>query len=475
MSQRAEQTSFFSAFLNYAKVNTSVTSKSMGSLDSKIGADGMKSGNSCNSPRSCEIKCRSFKKETELSSEKSTVIKKFLSSPEKKLQRENDWLIDFNLHVEKAGTKKQTCPKTVKELSEKESENQIGGTMSHSPAKHKVTAPRKSPKHDCSSLSAKDLQSSPSQNLRQRIKKDSKSQNDSSKSKSVCGIQFNKDENSGVRRNLRPGKRKRQEEHVASDTDSEISFKPMPKRRRVNLTDTYKMAPLSPLQTRGRKLAKAVKGLQKTITEKREFKKLEKQTRLARTSKVSGSPKKQSQLRMQKLRMCQKRKYEAIRSSPRTKNSATPSHGKEMEESVNKQLRHHFKQSSDSQSKRINPVIKKRRQKMKYKTRMLVNEKNESKLQSGKTSSKTLNSVSPQKLSPKTKQDQNSQSFQQLCEINSSPKRPGSKISAGKQAPHSLSPSRNENKSDSLFRLEDAPFNQKSLSFSSLAGMFFIP
>ena len=518
MSQKGEQTSFLSAFLSYAKVNTPVNVRSMGLLDSKISTDGMKTGNS--SPKSGDIKSKLFKKESDLPPEKLTALNTFINSPEKKQQRGKDWLVDFSLET---GIKKSPSSKSVKGLKEKQSEehSNINATMSKSPAKIIVQAvdaadnkspvkankspvkaskspvkakksPVKantelvvrSPKVRCNRLSLKDMKSSPSQNLRRRIQKvnlrqriqkddDPKSESSDTKSRLVRKIKFQKDKNSEMRRKLRNRKRKLVDEPIESDTDSEISFKPKAKRRKVNLADTYKMAPLScnsPLQTRGRKLANAVRGLHKTITEKRELKKLQKEIKQNRTTDCPVSISKQT-----RLRELRKRKHDTINSSTRTKHSANENSDEETKETVIKKSRLNLKENLGALKKRKKSVIKK--QKLKSEIKIHLNESNkdkESDIQSQILSSKVSGSVSPLKksLNSKSVMDPIASSFSQLSPKISPAKKFDMFSSPVNSCAERSSPVKMMGKNVAQISQEDSPNKQTLLSFSSSAGRF---
>ena len=515
MSQRGDQASFLSAFLNYAKVSTPVNVRSMGLLDSQKSTDGVKTGSS--SPKSGEIKSRLFNKESDIPTEKLTALNTFINSPEKKLQRGKDWLVDFTLE---AGNKKSPCSKGVKSLKEKTSEklstcsaniamnrspkikpletlsvavnkspgrankspgraNKSPIKANKSPVKHNKSPVKvstslivKSPKVRCKRLSLKDLESSPSQNLRHRIQKEDKPRS-GTKSRLVREIEFQEDENSEMRQKLRKRKRKSEvEEPVESDSESEITFKPKAKRRKLNLSDTYKMAPLScnsPLQTRGRKLARAVRGLNKTITEKRDLKKREKETKQYRTRDRPVCVSKQT-----RLRELRKRKHDAVQSSTRTKYNDNELSDVEDKETIVKKSKFDLRDKLDSLKKRKKYLMNNQRMKPEIKTRLDENNK-ESEFQDQELCSKASKSASPVKRSPNSKSvvDQHASSCSQRSPKISPAKKFDMYSSPVKyRVDRSASPVKIVDTNVAQTRLENSPNKQSSLSFSTLAGLY---
>ena len=441
MSQKGGQASFLSAFLNYAKVSTPVNVRSIGLVDSQTSTGGVKTG-SC-SPKSGEIKSRYFKKESDLPTEKLTALNTFINSPEKKQHRDKGWLVDFTLESGKKSPRskgvksvKEKTPdkrnsanivmnkspkiKPLETLSVAVNKSPLKGNKSplkanKSPVKVDTSLIVKSPKVQCSRLSLKDLESSPSQNLRHRPQREEKTRSDT-KPKLVREIEFQKDENSEMKQKLRKRKRKseeEEEEQELSDSDSEVTFKPKAKRRKINLADTYKMAPLSsnsPLQTRGRKLASAVRGLNKTITEKRDLKKREKETKLNRSvdSAVSVS-------RQTRLRELRKRKHDGVQSSGRTRYSETELFDGEVKEVSNKKSKVDLRDKLDSLKKRKKSLTVNQKLKSDMKTHLDGN-KEEPDSQSEMAHSKTSKLDLPVKMSPNSKSlaDQAVSSFIQL-------------------------------------------------------------
>ena len=512
MSQKGDQASFLSAFLNYAKVNTPVNVRSMGLLDPQISTDGVKTGSS--SPKSGEIKSRLFKKESDLPTEKLTALNTFINSPEKKMQRGKDWLVDFSLEAE---NKKSPCSKGVKNVKERSSEklshanialnkspkikplealsvavnkcpvrankspfkanksplktNKSPLKTNKSPLKVDMSLIVKSPKVKCKRLSLKDLESSPSQNLRHRIQKDKP--RSERKSRMVREIEFQKDENSEMRQKLRKRKRKSEvEEAVESDSDSEITFKPKAKRRRLNLADTYKMAPLSgnsPLQTRGRQLASAVRGLNKTIREKRDLKKREKETKQYKT--IDRRP--VSVSRQTRLRELRKRKHDAGQSSTRTKYNENELSDGEVKETTVKKSKFDLRDKLDSIKKRKKSLVN--NQKMKPEIKAHLDENNaESDFQGLRLCVKATKLDSPVKMSPKSKSvvDQTASSFIQLSPKISPAKKFDMYSSPVKYGVDRSSPVKIVDTNVAQSRLEESPNKQSLLSFSTLTGWY---
>ena len=504
MSQKGDQASFLSAFLSYAKVSTPVNVRSIGLVDPQASTGGVKTG-SC-SPKSGEIKSRYFKKESDLPTEKLTALNTFINSPEKKQQRDKGWLVDFTLEPGKKSPRskgvrslKEKTPdklksanivmnkspkiKPLETLSVAVNKSPLKGNKSplkanKSPVKVDTSLiVKKSPKVQCSRLSLKDLESSPSQNLRHRPQKEEKTRSDT-KPKLVQKIEFQKDENSDMKQKLRKRKRKleEEEEQELSDSDSEVTFKPKAKRRKINLADTYKMAPLSsnsPLQTRGRKLASAVRGLNKTITEKRDLKKREKETKLNRSvdSAVSVS-------RQTRLRELRKRKHDGVQSSGRTRYSETELSDGEVKEISNKKSKVDLRNKIDSTKKRKKSLTVNQKLKSNMKAHLDEN-KEEPDSQSEMVHSKASKLDSLVKMSPNSKSltDQNVSSFIQLSpkispakkfDMYSSPVKYEVERSSPVKYGVDRSPVKIVDTNGTPTGLNVSP--SKSLSFSSLAG-----
>ena len=505
MSQKGDQASFLSAFLNYAKVNTPVNVRSMGLLDPQISTDGVKTGSS--SPKSGEIKSRLFKKESDLPTEKLTALNTFINSPEKKMQRGKDWLVDFSLEAE---NKKSPCSKGVKNVKERSSEklshanialnkspkikplealsvavnkspvrankspfkaNKSPLKTNKSPLKVDMSLIVKSPKVKCKRLSLKDLESSPSQNLRHRIQKDKP--RSERKSRMVREIEFQKDENSEMRQKLRKRKRKSEvEEPVESDSDSEVTFKPKAKRRKLNLADTYKMAPLScdsPLQTRGRKLASAVRGLNKAIREKRDLKKREKETKQYKT--IDRRP--VSVSKQTRLRELRKRKHDAVKSSTRTKYNENELSDGEVKETTVKKSKFDLRDKLDSIKKRKTSLVNNQKMKPGIKAHLDGN-REESDFQGLRLCVKASKLASPVKMSPKPKSvvDQTASSFSQLSPKISPAKKFDMYSSPLKCGVDRSSPVKIVDTNVAQSRLEESPNKQSLLSFSTLTGWY---
>ena len=477
MSRGPENASFLSAYLKYSNVKSPVTSKSMGSLDSKVASEGPRVPDSSpNCPKPYEIRGGYMKAENR-DSNKYASFSKFLKSTENKNQACKDWLMDFP--VEKIKTVKQNFSLSTNDCKDKEVKvSTITNVISKSPLRNKIS-PKKSPKTKSHPISNEALQASPSQNLRQGVRKDSKAMPYSGKRKYVKRIRFNNNENTGMKRNLRVRKRKRQEEPEISDSDSEISFKPKPKRRKFQTTDSYIMAPL---KARVKKHEKAVKGLQQTIAEKRALKRREKQNRLNKLAANSVSPSKHGR----SLRIQRKRKQEALRSSPRTKNNQTAKSYVEMEDNTNvKRVRKNLRLRSDSPSKQKFPVIKRRRRKVKSKAGLKINEnENTGTPQQRKITCNKENSekVTLNRRSSLGQLNKKSSTVRQQHRKSSPVRHTAPKSSPGKQTYLKSSPDMQANQKSSpvkcldhtLSSQEDSPKQQKpALAFSSLAGMYF--
>ena len=398
MTQTGEPPLLLSTFLNqnYTSIKSSVASKSMGSIDSKIIMDGPRS-----SPMPCEVESSYF--ETELEPcDKFPSLGKCLNSPQSKSQKCKAWLVDSA--IQNAGVKKFSSPEKNSDLKRK--------SPNRSPLqKNLALVHGNSPKSKSSPATLNALESSPSQNLRQRVKKDI-SRSTYRKSKLVKGIRFHDSENNEVRRNLRLRKRKQPEKEVDSDSDSEISFKP--KRRKINNNIAYKMVPL---KTRGRKDRKEIKGLRRSIAEKRASKRNENQTKLNNELKQLDSLSEwRKPSRIQRKR---KRESDSPRSSPRTKADKAITSSFWEENFENKKVKRDLRKRSDSPLKRkfSENMIERKRRKMKSGKIIRMHNMSENEnvvaTKHRDTTSKKVNSPIATRTSPRTKLDQ------KLCQEDS--------------------------------------------------------
>ena len=273
MSVGGKQT-FLTAYMNYTKIK-SANSKGMGSFDSKVDMD------HTSSSAAHEVKsgCQQTTKEQD---HKFHNYAKLLTSPQSQDQKCKAWLVDTESTVPKISVKSLVVSDKNMDMKAKTAKGPINDSVHRSPVQNK-TAPvqEKSPRVKPSRLSLDELQSSPSQNLRQRLNKDV-SNSRSKKARSRRGIRFSNSEIKEVRRDPRLRKRKQPEKTSDLDSDSEVSFKP--KRRRIDNIGTKRKPPLR----QGSKHENSIKGLRLTIAEKRASKRKEKQAKLNTRRKLDS-------------------------------------------------------------------------------------------------------------------------------------------------------------------------------------------
>ena len=274
MSGGGKQT-FLTAYMNYTKIK-SANSKGMGSFDSKVDMD------HTSSPAVHEVKS-GFQQTTKEQDHKFHNYAKLLKSPQSQDQKCKAWLVDNESTVPKISVKSLVVSDKNMDVKAKTAKGPINESVHRSPVHNKTApVPEKSPRVQPSRLSLDELQSSPSQNLRQRLNKEDASHSCSKKARSRRGIRFSNSDIKEVRRDPRLRKRKQPEKTSDLDSDSEVSFKP--KRRRIEKMCTKRMPP----SRQGSKHENSIKGLRQTIAEKRASKRKEKQAKLNTLRKLDS-------------------------------------------------------------------------------------------------------------------------------------------------------------------------------------------